>query len=710
MAGLAQRPYSTRVIHRDRKTLRQAGQIAVEFLILVALFGWIPVCLGLFMVLPAQRAAVTAVIGAWLLLPPASFPIAGLPDYDKIMAATVGIMLGTLIFQPHRLLDFRPRWFDLPVFCWCFCPLISSLSNGLGLYDGLAGLLTTVIRWQLPYLIGRLYFGNQEGLRGLTIGIVIGGLLCVLPCLYEMKQSPVLLPQVYGMSRWEGIRLGGYRPRLFLTGLEFGMWMTAASLTAVWLWNSGTLKRIGRYPLGSLLLPILLITTVMCRATGALFLLVTGLFTLWFCTRMNSKALFCALVLLAPAYYAVRMSNLWSGSNFVDFVHTFYSVERAGSLAFRFKCENELIERALEQPVWGWGGWGRNLIIDKNGKNWTPTDGMWIIYLGYYGCVGLFTWTAVMLLPPWLFLVRFPVRQWGTSAVGPLAVVATLQSLYMVDCLSNGFLNLIYIVASGGLIGALPSESRRITSIQKVATGARLAHLDPSRLSHDEVNSGSVPIAGLSDDPTITNSLHPPTSQERLADRYKQLARTLRDQGKPVPAKAAWVHAFELLTNLALTHPDVPKFQKLRWDCANDFAWFLLNESDPSVGDPLMALHLAGQATEADPDCATYWNTLGAASYRTGDATSAITALERSIALADGGTAFDYVFLALAHAQLGHQEEAHSWNTQADRWIQQHEFQHPELSRLHEQVCACLASGHEPSSVSGGERSQNKLA
>ena len=91
-----------------------------------------------------------------------------------------------------------------------------------------------------------------------------------------------------------------------------------------------------------------------------------------------------------------------------------------------------------------------------------------------------------------------------------------------------------------------------------------------------------------------------------------------------------------------------------------------------------MALGLVSQATEADPGCPIYWNTLGLAFYRTGDATSAITALERSVALTNGGTAFDYVFLALAHAQLGQQVQALYWSAQADLWIQQHETCHPQ--------------------------------
>ena len=77
-------------------------------------------------------------IGAWLLLPPYALAIAGLPDYSKSTAAVLGVLLGTLIFHPDRLLAFRPRWFDLPMLLLCFCGIASSLQNDLGIYDGLS--------------------------------------------------------------------------------------------------------------------------------------------------------------------------------------------------------------------------------------------------------------------------------------------------------------------------------------------------------------------------------------------------------------------------------------------------------------------------------------------------------------------------------------------------------------------------------------------
>ena len=660
----------------------------MEILIYIALLGWIPVCLGLFMSLPARQAAVAGIIGAWLFLPPVSIRIAALPDYDKSMAAVVGIILATLIFQPHRLINFRAKWFDLPVLIWCLCPIASSLSNDLGLYDGLSAARGNFIWWGFPYLIGRLYFGDQEGVRELTVGIVIGGLLYVLPCLYEMRMSPILQSQVYGTGAYEGMRMGGYRPIVFFSvGLELGMWMTAVSLTVVWLWKGGALKRIGAYSVGGVILPILLITTILCRSTGALFLMVIGLAVLWASTRLNTKRLMWALLLAGPIYYAVRIPNYWDGKDFGHLVRTYLSEERAQSFEFRLENENLLAAKAMEQPTWGWGGWGRNRTVDENGIA-AITDGMWIIWLGTYGFVGLISWTCLLLLPSWLFMIRYPVRSWATPEVAPLAAVATLLGLYVIDCLMNSFHNLVFTVASGSLICAMPSLAYRTTSTGLSKRNDRIPRVDDPG-SHDE-RPGATPN-GLKSPASGMAGLPPSTSREQLAHRYMKLARTLRDQRQYAEARNAWTHALTLLTELASTDPEIAGSQKARWDCANDFAWFLLSDRDAAENLP-RALHLAGQATQAEPENGIYWNTLGAAYYRAGDFTAAIAALERSVALNGQDNAFDHFLMAMTHAKQGRQEEASRWYDQAVSWIEEHDCRDPELLGLYNEARAILGA------------------
>jgi tetratricopeptide (TPR) repeat protein len=292
---------------------------------------------------------------------------------------------------------------------------------------------------------------------------------------------------------------------------------------------------------------------------------------------------------------------------------------------------------------------------------------MWIVFLGVNGFVGLFSWTATMLLPSWRFAFRFPANRWGAPMVGPLAAMATLLGIYMIDCLLNAFPNLIYIVAGGGLASISPSFLR--SRGREISTARSLV---------------------LDDQEAVKPALPAAAGATTLADHYIGLARTLKSQGDPEKAKVMWSHALELLNQLNVASAIDPAIQKSRADCANDFAWFLINDPTPGVNDPLLAVELAKSATEANPKCATYWNTLGAAFYRSGEPESAIAAFEQSITLSEGGTAFDYAFLALSHAQLGRQDEARSWLAQADHWLAESNTRYPELAKLRDQAHAYL--------------------
>ena len=178
-----------------------------------------------------------------------------------------------------------------------------------------------------------------------------------------------------------------------------------------------------------------------------------------------------------------------------------------------------------------------------------------------------------------------------------------------------------------------------------------------------------------------------------------QLARTLKDQRQPGEAKAAWTHALALLTELSTTAPEAAGIHRTHLDCANDFAWFLLSEPDGDAENLPLALRLATQATRAQPECGAYWNTLGAAAFRAGDPTGAIAALERSIALTDGGNAFDHIFISMANGQLGRREEARRWYVRATAWIEEHDSHHASLLTLYEEAGTALDSQVVPSPV-----------
>ena len=142
--------------------------------------------------------------------------------------------------------------------------------------------------------------------------------------------SPKLMKDIYGISQLGGIRFGGWRPTVFFwTGLELGMWMTATSLVAGWLWYCGALKQIGSIPLGigavadpaGDVLPLPL-------DRGAV-LLFAGLALLWLSTRLKTRLLLAGLILVGPAYVFLRLSGAWTGQQAVDMAKSAFGPDRA---------------------------------------------------------------------------------------------------------------------------------------------------------------------------------------------------------------------------------------------------------------------------------------------------------------------------------------------------------------------------------------------
>jgi tetratricopeptide (TPR) repeat protein len=654
----------------------------------LALFGWIPAVLLIFMLLPSRQAATTAVIGAWLLLPPYSLAIAGLPDYSKSTAATLSVLLATLIFDPNRLLTFRPRWFDLPMLLWCHSGIASSLQN-VGLYDGLSDALGQLLVWGLPYLIGRLYFGSLADLRYFATGMVIGGLAYVLPCLYEIRMMTSLLKSIYGMGIWggmAGLRLGGFRPNVFFfTGLELGMWMTAASLAGWWLWRCSAIRRIGPIPFGQVLLPILIGTAILCRSTGAIALLILGMMLLWLSVRLRTRLLLACLLFATPLYVTVRVTGLWSGQQAVNLAEALVGPSRAESLEYRFMCEKLLIEKAVEQPILGWSGWGRSSVFFNPNSPWrkpVPTDGLWIIILGTKGFFGLILFYLALILPAALFVRRFPVHLWGDTRVAAGSLATVLLCLYMVDCLMNAFPNMIYVTLAGGLIGLEPKQLRTTAAWRDGKTVGWAGRRELQTAAPGAVATGPGSHGG----------------RIILAERYRSLGRSFKHEGRLNEAESAWRQAFDVLTGLLEAEPDSLKLRQLWCDCANDLAWLWANHPDPARRNPNAAVATARRMVEQCPNAEVYWNTLGAACYRAGDAAAAVVALDQATALG-GGTAFDDVFLAMAHARLGDHEEAELRLTHAIFGMERDYPGHPELVCFCDEARSMLAEGTEAPSA-----------
>ncbi len=427
-------------------------------LVPLTLYGWAPAVVILFMVLPPRRAAIVAFVVSWLFLPIYGYTIQGwLPNYDKVFVSCAGVFIAAMIFDARRLMEFRLHWYDLPMLAWCLMPFVSAHSGGFGSYEGFSGVMNQVVAWGLPYMVGRLYLKDLNALRDLAVAVVIGGLLYVPLCLFEIRMSPMLHVYVYGFHQHDFLqsrRGGGWRPTVFMQhGLAVGMYMCTAALMATWLWRTRAVKSIMGIPM-FVVVPVLLVTAVLVKSTGALVLMGVGLIVLFGSGLLRVPLLLFALAFIPPAYMVLRTIGGWDGAILVDLARLI-SGRAADSLRTRLLSEDQLWHVVQDVLAFGagrfqWAGFR----VDESAPMLIP-DGLWIVALGRNGLAGLTALTIAILLPAWVFMRRFNARLWSHPLCSPGAAWGVVAALYMIDSLANAMVNPIYLLAVGGLTATM---------------------------------------------------------------------------------------------------------------------------------------------------------------------------------------------------------------------------------------------------------------
>ena len=431
------------------------------------MFGWLPFAVWMFgRVRPGHRAALSGFLLAWMFLPLYGYHLPALPTYDKISAASYGVLLGAAVHEPQVFRRFSPHVCDLPVVLWCVASMCSSVSNNLGFYDGGSAMLAKVVAWGIPYFIGRVYFDNVAALRELCIGLFAGAVAYIPFCWVEFAISPRLHKLVYGWhpgNFGQTKRSGGWRPMVFMKhGLMCGMWMASGAVAGLRLWQARSIPgRIPRIGVSTwLVVAGLIITLVLCKSFGALVLMILGGAVIPFVARFRVM-LPIVIICAVPSFYMLsRGSGWWDAENLIAASLAISNEERSESLAFRLKNENVLIEKALLRPVFGWGGWKRSFIFNASGVAISVPDGLWIVAFGQNGLFGLTALTLTLLLPQILFLKTFPASVWRQTAVASIAPLSVLLGLFMIDNLFNDMFNPAMLLSAGGITGLYIRHSR----------------------------------------------------------------------------------------------------------------------------------------------------------------------------------------------------------------------------------------------------------
>jgi hypothetical protein len=446
----------------------------------VALVGFCVATVWCFLALGPRRGMLASLLGGTLFVPVfvATAGVSLVPILrTKAMFVAGVVVAASLLLDTRRWGRLRPGLLDLPMLVFCFTPFLAASANGLGAYEGWSAVIHASVVFGGPYLLGRLYLGDREGLADLAGALVVAGLVYVPLCLWEIRMSPQLHRLAYGFSPvamfGQNIRFGGYRPVAFMShGLMLALFMASATLVAWWLWRTGARRALTvlglRIPMG-LAAAALGVTTVLCKSTGAVALLLVGAAVLEGTRRLRSPVLILALLAVPPAYCAGRLAG-WTGEALLAAASGSVAAERAQSIEYRFENETLLVEKALQRPWLGWGRWGRSRIHDETGRDVSVTDSLWVITLGETGLVGLIALGLALGLPILLLLRAAPARHWADKGVASASALAAVALIGMMDDLLNTMATPAALAIAGALV-----------SLWRVARAARTTRPAPAR-------------------------------------------------------------------------------------------------------------------------------------------------------------------------------------------------------------------------------------
>lgn len=445
---------------------------------------WPVVTIVLFRRQPADRALILSLMVGYLFLPefPAAFDFPLLPPISKhTIPALAAFGVCLVKFGPQGLLMPQSPLARVLLAVFIFVPLVTTVTNtepvyygqvglpGLGIKDAIALMLQQVML-VMPFLLARQYLAEPGSQRYFLQALMVFGLIYSLPMLVELRLSPQLNNWIYGYyqhSFAQSVRGGGYRPVVFLYhGLWVSFFIMTAAVAAFALWRQDSRLNTPKTLLCALYLLLVLVAS---KSLGALILAAVALPCLLFLSRMMQIRIALLIGLLAIAYPVMKGANIIPEDRILAAAASIED-ERSRSLDFRFQQERILLDRANRKPVFGWGSWGRNHILDPvSGAILTVTDGRWIIAIGVYGWIGFLAEFGLLVTP--FFLLWRGSRELGADRLSPyIAPMSLILAVNVADLIPNATLTPLTWLLAGALTGY--AERMKVApSLSQVAPG-----------------------------------------------------------------------------------------------------------------------------------------------------------------------------------------------------------------------------------------------
>jgi hypothetical protein len=425
------------------------------------------VALLLFRLMAPSRAVAITCFAGWLLLPVGNFPAGSTSSVfpywitgtavpsdmllTKMWWPPVVALAGALWADRQTLMGSRPGWADVPLVCWCLWPIGQwPFVENPEPQPWIASLYLSAA-WGAPWLLGRVYFWSEDGAKQLIASMVAGMTVIVPIALLEGAFGPMVYGWIYGLHpfRSDGAqRYVGFRPLGFFEhGNQYGIWVAATALAAVWLWQTASNSRMrGRL---AAVATLGLAIALMSQSLGAVLLLCAGLVLLWTMGRSPTRWVLLLLLLLTVSGGAIYLSgkvplralaeNTTIGRQMVEIIR--FTGRR--SFTWRIARDQAALPLVAAHPIVGtarWDWWRKN-----DERPW----GLALLILGQFGLIGLMLAFGSLLMPALRALTVG--GHFGTSRIHPAAPLAVIILMAIADALLNSFFFYPAILAAGAL-------------------------------------------------------------------------------------------------------------------------------------------------------------------------------------------------------------------------------------------------------------------
>jgi MFS family permease len=262
-------------------------------------------------------------------------------------------------------------------------------------------------------------------------------------------------PRVYGWFyephpfKFDGQeRYIGFRPLAFFeNGNQYGIWVAATALAAIWLSRSQNRNRVWWI----LVAVLALAGTFASQSVGAILLLCFGLGLSWAIGRhvlRRSLAFGLLLILMAGAIYFSGVIPLRSlaentvvGRQIVEIVRS----SGRGSFTWRIARDQTALNLIGQHPIFGAGRW------DWWRENGQRPWGLALLLVGQFGMIGLVLAFGSLLMPTTYAFMRNQYSSWRQQSIIPLAAIVVMA---IADALLNSFFFYPAILAAGALASA----------------------------------------------------------------------------------------------------------------------------------------------------------------------------------------------------------------------------------------------------------------